>query len=135
MSNGTTGAVLCAAAGVLLFVAAWRETAVLLRLRRDGVRTQGVVVDNTQVTGDDGHIWVPLVAFCDRQGHRVEFSPRMRGTGMGLATGREVPVVYDSRHPRTARVRMWRHMTGPVVFLLSGAVLFLGAAVLIVLTR
>ncbi|MFF3517443.1 hypothetical protein [Streptomyces sp. NPDC002573] len=54
---------------------------------------------------------------------------------MGLATGREVPVVYQSRHPQTARVRMWRHMAGPVVFLLSGAVVFLGVGVLIVLTK
>ncbi|MET8957441.1 DUF3592 domain-containing protein [Streptomyces sp. NPDC004533] len=132
MSNGVAGAVLCAAAAVLLSVVAWRQAAVV---RRDGVHTRGVVVDNTQVADDDGHIWVPVVAFCDQQAHRVEFSPRMRGTGIGVATGREVPVVYQSRHPQTARARMWRHMTGPVVFLLSGAVVFPGVGVLIVLTK
>ncbi|MBX7554229.1 DUF3592 domain-containing protein [Streptomyces sp. NPDC048665] len=135
MSNGTTGAVLCALAAVLLFAVAWREAAVVRRLRRDGIRARGVVVDNTRVAEDDGHIWVPVIAFHDQQGHRVEFSPRMRGTGMGLETGREVPVVYEGRHPQTARVRMWRHMMGTAVSLLLGGMVFLGAGVLIVLTK
>jgi hypothetical protein len=135
MSNGTTGAVLCAAAAVLLIAVAWREAAVVRRLRRDGIRTRGIVVDNTQVAEDDGHIWVPVIAFHDQQGHRMEFSPRMRGTGMGLATGRVVPVVYEGRHPQTARVHMWRHMMGTAVSLLLGGMVFLGAGVLIVLTK
>ncbi|MGW2650090.1 DUF3592 domain-containing protein [Streptomyces sp. NPDC001393] len=135
MSNGTTVAVLCAAPAALLFVVAWREAAVVRRLRRDGIHTRGVVVDNTQVADDDGQIWVPVVAFHDQQGHRVEFSPRMRGTRMGLETGREVPVVYEGRHPQTARVHMWRYMMGTAVSLLLGGMAFLGAAVLIVLTK
>ncbi|MFF2808132.1 DUF3592 domain-containing protein [Streptomyces sp. NPDC058000] len=133
MSNGTLCAVLCAAVAVLLFGFAWREAAVVRRLRRDGIPTRGVVVDNTQLADDDGHIWVPVIAFHDQQGHRVEFSPRMRGTGMGLATGREVPVVYEGRHPQTARVQLWRHMMGPAVSLLLGGLAFLGAGILIVL--
>ncbi|MFE7778165.1 hypothetical protein ACFU5O_30560 [Streptomyces sp. NPDC057445] len=54
---------------------------------------------------------------------------------MGLATGREVPVVYMERHSHTGRVDMWRHTTGPAGFLLLGGVTFLGAAVLISLTN
>lgn len=54
---------------------------------------------------------------------------------MGLATRRKVPVVYMERHPHTARVDMWRHTTGPTVFLLFGRVAFLGTAVLFSLTN
>ncbi|QHC23276.1 DUF3592 domain-containing protein [Streptomyces sp. GS7] len=133
MSIGTTWMVLCAAVAVLLFGFAWREAVLVRRLRRDGIPTRGVVVDNTQLAEDDGHIWVPVIAFHDQQGHRVEFSPRMRGTGMGLATGREVPVLYDGRNPQTARVQMWRHTMGPAVSLLLGGMAFLGAGMLIVL--
>ncbi|MGW3209748.1 hypothetical protein [Streptomyces sp. NPDC001135] len=92
------------------------------------------MVDNVQVDDPDEHEWVPAMAFLDQQGNRAEFSPRMRGTGQGLATGRAVPVVYLGTHPRTARVHMWRHMTGQLVFLSLGGAAFLGAGVLIALT-
>ncbi|MET8452916.1 DUF3592 domain-containing protein [Streptomyces sp. NPDC005209] len=72
----------------------------------------GVVVDNVRTHDSDGPTWVPVIAFTEHRGYRVEFSPRARGSGMGLATGREVGVVYLSRDPQTARVLMWRHTTG-----------------------
>ncbi|MFE0379862.1 hypothetical protein ACFW1M_30875 [Streptomyces inhibens] len=62
------------------------------------------MVDNTQVADDDGHIWVPVIAFLNQHGYRVEFSPRMRGSGLGLETGREVSVVDEGRRPQAARV-------------------------------
>ncbi|WP_107646792.1 DUF3592 domain-containing protein [Streptomyces sp. OV198] len=65
-------------------------------------------------------------------GHRVEFKPRMRGSGMGLATGPIVPVIYPPHNPQRARVRMWRHMTGPVVFMACAAAVFLAVGVFIV---
>ena len=72
--------------------------------------------------------------FVDHQGHRVTFSPKLRGLGMGLATGREVPVVYLAHDPRVARVHLPRHMVAPGVFLLFIAAVFLLAAALIGLT-
>ncbi len=48
MSNRLTGAVVCGAVAVLLLGFALREAAVVRRLRRDGIRAQGVVVDNVR---------------------------------------------------------------------------------------
>ncbi|XKK63225.1 hypothetical protein HFP71_12600 [Streptomyces sp. ARC32] len=64
----------------------------------------------------------------------MEFTPSMRGSGMGLATGREVTVVYLPDDPQTARVLMRRHMTGPVYFVLAGALAFLSVGALIAVT-
>ncbi|MGW1490508.1 DUF3592 domain-containing protein [Streptomyces sp. NPDC002402] len=125
-------ALACGAAALLVLGAALRETVVVRRLRQHGTRTQGVVVENVRTTDSDGPTWVPVIAFTDLRGYRVEFSPRARGTGMGLATGREVEVVYLPHDPQTARVVMWRHTVGPAVSLLIGGLVFLGFAVGIV---
>ncbi|MEW2118990.1 DUF3592 domain-containing protein [Streptomyces sp. NPDC005474] len=132
MSN-SLGMAMCGAVALLLLGFAVREAAVVRRLQRAGIRTQGVVVDNTRDDYSDGHNWVPVIAFVDQQGHRVEFSPRMRGTGMNLARGLEVQVVYERGKPQTARVLMWKHMMGPAVYMLLSAVAFAGAGVLIAL--
>lgn len=135
MSGGFTGVAVCGAVAVLLLGVGVRDGVLVRRLRRRGIRAWGVVVDNVRVDrSDSGPQWVPVIAFADRHGHRVEFSPRMRGTGMGLATGRQVPVVCLPHDPRTARVLTLRHMAGPVVFVLLAGLVFLGAAVLIALT-
>ncbi|MEU2624025.1 DUF3592 domain-containing protein [Streptomyces sp. NPDC007157] len=128
------GAVLCTVVGLGLLGFAVQESAVVRRLRRHGLRTWGVVVDNVRTRDNSGPQWIPVIAFTDRSGYRVEFSPRMHGSGMGLATGREVEVVYLPANPQTARVRMRRHVVGPLVFLVFGGVVFLGVGVLIALT-
>ncbi|MER6548828.1 DUF3592 domain-containing protein [Streptomyces sp. NPDC001250] len=83
---------------------------------------------SSRTTGTSG---CRCIAFHDQQGHRVEFSPRMRGTGVGLETGRGVPVLYEGRRPQTARVQMWRYMMGTAVSLLLGGMAFIGAGALI----
>ncbi|MCX4586025.1 DUF3592 domain-containing protein [Streptomyces sp. NBC_01481] len=127
-------ALACGAAALLVLGAALRETVVVRRLRQHGTRTQGVVVDNVRSSDSEGPTWVPVIAFTDLNGHRVEFAPRARGTGLGLATGREVGVVYLPHAPQTARVLMWRHLVGPPVSLFIGGIVFLGFAVWIALT-
>ncbi|MGW2958446.1 DUF3592 domain-containing protein [Streptomyces sp. NPDC001220] len=127
-------AVLCTVVGLGLLGFAVRESAVVVRLRRHGLRTRGVVVDNVRTNDRQGPKWIPVIAFTDRSGYRVEFSPRIQGSGMGLATGREVEVVYLAANPGTARVRMWRHVVGPLVLLAVGGAAFLGVGVLIALT-
>ncbi|GAA2497823.1 hypothetical protein GCM10023100_63090 [Actinocorallia cavernae] len=59
-------------------------------------------------------------AFADQRGYRVGFTTRMRGSGMGLAAGRQGPVGYLPAAPRNARVSTGRHTVGPVVFALLG---------------
>ncbi|MFF5016194.1 DUF3592 domain-containing protein [Streptomyces sp. NPDC001165] len=132
MSN-SWGVATCGAVALLLFGLAVREAVVVRRLRRAGIRTQGVVVGHTRDDYSDGFNPVPVIAFTDQQGHRVEFSPEMRGTGMNLAAGLEVQVVYERGKPRTARVVRWKHMMGPAVYMLLSAVAFAGAGVLIAL--
>ncbi|WP_217545126.1 hypothetical protein [Streptomyces sp. GbtcB6] len=58
----------------------------------------------------------------------------MQGAGLGLETGRQVEIVYLAQSPRVARVRMWRHVVGPLVFLVFGGTAFLGMGVVIALT-
>jgi hypothetical protein len=117
---------------VFLLGCALSEGVQMRRLRRHGRHTHGVVVDNVRVSSEDGPEWVPVIEFLDHRGHRVEFKPRMRGSGMGLATGLTVPVIYPPHNPQRARVRMWRHMTGPVVFMACAAAVFLAVGVFIV---
>ncbi|MEW2626284.1 DUF3592 domain-containing protein [Streptomyces sp. NPDC048106] len=132
MSNNLIGIALCGAVGVLVLVTGLRESVVVWRLRRHGIRTWGMVVDNVRVDRrDSGPSWAPVIAFADQRGYRVEFTTRMRGGGMGLATGRQVPVVYPAHNPQAARVSMWRHTVGPVLFMLFVGLVFLAIAVLI----
>ena len=130
--NGFIGIAICGAAAVLLFGVGLRDFLVMRRLRRHGISTWGVVVDNVRVRShDSGPSWAPVIAFTDQRGYRVEFTTQMRGSGMGLATGRQVPVVYMADNPQVARVSMWRHTVGPVLFVLLGGLAFLGVAVLL----
>ncbi|WP_121710803.1 DUF3592 domain-containing protein [Streptomyces sp. E5N91] len=134
MSN-VMGALLCGLVGTLLLWAGLHDGARVRRLRHHGVRTTGMVVDNVRVRDNNsGPSWAPIIAFADQHGYRVEFTPSMRGTGMGLATGRQVTVVYLPHDPQTARVFMRRHMTGPVGFVLAVALVFLGIGAAIAVT-
>ncbi|MET7795942.1 DUF3592 domain-containing protein [Streptomyces decoyicus] len=127
MSNAW-GMAMCGAVALLLLGFAVREVVLVRRLKWAGIRTPGVMVDNTRDDYSDGHNWVPDIAFVDQQGHRVEFSPQMRGAGLNLARGLEVQVVYEDGKPKTARVLMWKYMMGPAVYLMLSAVAFTGAA-------
>ncbi len=64
---------LCTTAGLVLLGIAVREGTVVQRLRQHGVRTWGVVVDNVRTRDNQGPKWIPVIAFTDRSGHRVEF--------------------------------------------------------------
>ncbi|MBU6535943.1 DUF3592 domain-containing protein [Streptomyces sp. NPDC057245] len=136
MTNTVMGVLLCGLVGVLLLWAGLYDAARVRRLRRHGIRTTGMVVDNVRVQGSQGSgpSWAPIVAFADHHGYRVEFTPSMRGAGMGLPTGRQVAVVYLPQNPQAARVFTRRHMTGPVYFVLAMATLFLIASVAIAAT-
>ncbi|MFE7774476.1 DUF3592 domain-containing protein [Streptomyces sp. NPDC057445] len=133
MANEVTWAVVCAAVAVLLLGVAGREALAVRRLRRDGIVTRGVVVGEQHLDDSDGHLWVPVVAFHDEQGKRMEFTPPTHGSRRRPVVGREVEVLHLPGRPETARVREWQHITGSAVYPLFGAALFLGGAVLVVL--
>ncbi|MBZ6137205.1 DUF3592 domain-containing protein [Streptomyces olivaceus] len=130
------GALVCSVVGGLLLWAGLYDAARVRRLRRHGIRTTGRVVDNVRVQEprSSSPSWAPVIAFADQHGYRVEFTPSMRGAGMGLPTGREVDVVYLPHNPQVARVFTRRHITGPVLFIVAMGLLFLGLGVVIGVT-
>ncbi|WP_186831870.1 DUF3592 domain-containing protein [Streptomyces sp. ISID311] len=134
MSN-STGVVVCGAVALFLCGFAVREAVMVRRLKRAGVRSQGLVVTNTRDDWSDGHNLVPVIAFVDQQGGRVEFSPHVRGTGMNLERGLEVQVVYEDGKPHRARVNTRKYMMGSAMSTLLGGVAFAGVGVLFALTN
>ncbi|MFJ4369032.1 DUF3592 domain-containing protein [Streptomyces chartreusis] len=131
--SDSAGVVVCGAVALLLFGFAVREGLVVRRLQRAGIRAQGLVVDNTRDDWSDGQNLVPVIAFVDQQGHRVRFSPHVRGTGMNLERGLEVQVLYEDGKPHTARVNMRKYMMGSAMWTLLGGAVFAGAGVLLAL--
>ncbi|MFD5734200.1 DUF3592 domain-containing protein [Streptomyces sioyaensis] len=110
-----------------------REARLQARLRRYGVHTEGVVVDRDLAPSDDFDV-TPVIEFTDRQGRSVRFAPVATGKRMGLDLGAHVPVVYLPERPENARVFTRKHLRPTDIGLLTGSVLFLGAAVWVALT-
>ncbi|MGW7530244.1 DUF3592 domain-containing protein [Streptomyces sp. NPDC054783] len=120
------GFVLAVSASLLCLWGGVREARLQARLRRYGVHTEGVVVDQEMVTGDD--FLTPVIEFTDRQGRPVRFTPVSRGSRMGMDLGTHVPVVYLPEQPENARVSTRKHRRAHVSFF-AGSVIFLGGAV------
>lgn len=78
----------------------------VLRLRREGVRTEGTVVDNVEKASKRKRRWVPVIAFDDTEGYPVEFVPRAQ-TGRTMPLGRTVRVIYLHERPQAARIDRW----------------------------
>ncbi|MFB8181069.1 DUF3592 domain-containing protein [Streptomyces sp. NPDC055966] len=134
MTTGeVTGFALAVLAGLLSLWGGVREARLQARLRRYGVHAEGLVVDQYLAPSDDYS--TPVIEFTDRQGRPVRFTPVATGTRMGMELGTQVPVVYPPEHPENARVFTRKHLRPTVISLLTGSVLFLGAAVWIALTR
>lgn len=133
MTGENVGIVLCSLAGLLCLWALVREQRLQGELRRRGVHAEGLVVGQERMASDDP--WTPVIEFTDLRGERITFTARATGTGLGLDVGSHVPVAYLPEQPETARVFTRKHRTAHLVLLPIGSVAFLGAAVLIVLTR
>ena len=132
-SSRVIGFVLSVLASLLCLWGGVREAWLQARLRRYGVHAEGVVVDQYLAPSDDVSL-TPVIEFTDRQGRPVRFTPVATGKRTGIDLGTHVPVVYLAEHPENARVFTRKHLRPTVVSLLTGSVLFLGAAVWIVLT-
>ncbi|MFF4403303.1 DUF3592 domain-containing protein [Streptomyces sp. NPDC001404] len=127
------GFVLAVLAGLLCLWGGVREARLQARVRRYGVHAEGVVVDQGLAPSDD--YLTPVIEFTDQQGRPVRFTPVATGKRMGVDLGAQVPVVYLPEHPENARVFTRKHLRPTITGLLTGSVLFLGAAIWIVLTR
>ncbi|MFE0256190.1 DUF3592 domain-containing protein [Streptomyces sp. NPDC059010] len=128
MTGETIGTGLAVLVGLVSLGAGAREARLQMRLGRSGVHAEGVVVDQEHERGDDCS--TPVIEFTDRQGR-----PVARGLGMGMDLGTHVPVVYLPERPQSARVFTRKHRLSPIVGLLAGAMIFLGVAVGVLLTR
>ncbi|QLH22149.1 DUF3592 domain-containing protein [Streptomyces sp. Rer75] len=124
---------LCVAVGLLLYASALRDARLVRRLRREGVRTEGLVVANVVNRQDRNRnaLQTPIIRFHDHQGYEVEFATAIQGVGLGLATGRRVDVMYLPGESQKARVWMRRHIVGPMAGLALGGTLFLGFGLVI----
>ncbi|MCF3132766.1 DUF3592 domain-containing protein [Streptomyces olivochromogenes] len=109
-----------------------REARLQVRLRRYGVHTEGVVVDQKLGAADD--YLTPVIEFTDRQGRPVRFTPVATGSRMGMDLGTHAPVVYLPEQPENARVSTRKHRRAHVG-MFAGSVIFLGGAVWMWLTR
>ena len=133
MSNAFVG-IICGAVGAGLLMAGLREANVVRQLRRRGIRSPGLVIRNVRIeTSESGHIWAPIIAYTDQRGYQVEFTTKIRGTGVGLAVGQQVTIVYLPDRSGSARVLMRRHMLGPVWFRLVAGIVFSAAGIIILL--
>ncbi|MFD7339194.1 DUF3592 domain-containing protein [Streptomyces violascens] len=119
-------------AGLLCLWGGVREARLQARLRRYGVHTAGVVVDQTMAPSDD--YLTPVIEFTDRQGRAVRFTPVVTGSRMGMDLGTHVPVVYLPEQPENARVSTRKHRRSHVS-LFAGSMIFLGSALWVWLTR
>jgi hypothetical protein len=120
--------VVCAISGTTVFLIGLHDARLVRRLRRHGIRTIGIVVDQTRTETDSGHYWKPVISFTDQHGRTVTFQPDIGGKRYELPTGQEVPVVYLADNPKKARVDIRRFMSGALFLLFWGLVL-LGVAV------
>ncbi|MBP8539397.1 DUF3592 domain-containing protein, partial [Streptomyces sp. MK37H] len=123
--------VLCITIGLFLYACAVRDARLVRRLRREGLRTEGLVVANVVDRRDRNPTQTPVIRFHDHQGYEVEFTTAIQGIGMGLATGRRVGVVYLPGNSHNARVWMRRQLVGPAVGMTLTGTLFLGFGLLI----
>ncbi|MFD5388654.1 DUF3592 domain-containing protein [Streptomyces sp. NPDC127074] len=125
---------LCIAVGLLIYACAVRDVRLVRRLRREGLRTEGLVVANIVNRRDESTTQTPVIRFHDHQGYLVEFTTAIQGIGMGLATGRRVDVVYLSGSSHKARVYMRRQMVGPAVGMTLIGSIFLSLGLVIAFT-
>lgn len=126
---------LCVAVGLLLYACAWRDARLVRRLRREGFRTEGLVVanivDRHSQNGNRSTTQTPVIRFHDHQGYMVEFTTAIQGVGLGLANGRRVDVRYLPGESQKARVWMRRHIIGPAAGLTLVGTLFFGFGLVI----
>ncbi|QPP06056.1 DUF3592 domain-containing protein [Streptomyces bathyalis] len=118
--------------GLYVLSLGYREASLALRLRRRGLTAEGTVVENVRCTGANGPSWAPVVSFTDRAGNQVEFTPSMRGPGVGLSTGRTVEVIYLPEASPDARVNTWQHLLLPSLFAAFAGVALIAFALLFV---
>ncbi len=105
-----------------------RETALQLRLRREGIRTEGLVVRHRRERIQRGTVFFAVVNFVDAQGTSHEFEAKVSGV-RGLPVGGQAPVVYLLGAPKTARLDHSRKRLESIGLPLVAGIVFTAAAI------
>lgn len=111
-------------AGVLLFLLAiyllWKD----LTMRREGVRTIGLVIDVERKNDGEGPVYHPLVQFVTNDGQHITWRCTTATSYWKNLRGKTMSIIYDPRNPQSVIRNHWTNYL-PVVFLcLMGAVFF-----------
>ncbi|MEV1085973.1 DUF3592 domain-containing protein [Streptomyces sp. NPDC050211] len=105
-----------------------RETALQRRLRREGIRTEGLVVRHRRHRVQKGTVFFAVVNFVDAQGTSHEFEAKVSGV-KGLPVGGQAPVVYLLGAPKTARLDQTQKRFESVALPLLAGIAFTTAAI------
>ena len=78
-------------------------------LRRDGVRTTGIVVRHIEKEGENSNYKVPVIAYTDETGKRFDLIP---DTPTNEPIGREIAIFYlpEKPHKSMADSRKYRYL-------------------------
>ncbi|MGW2013337.1 DUF3592 domain-containing protein [Streptomyces sp. NPDC001927] len=97
--------ILLVLAGLVCVAGGVREARTQVRMRRSGVRSEGVVLRH-EVTSREGNsrVYSPVVGFRDEHGTHREFTSDLSGSPRSPREGARVRVVHLPGRPETARL-------------------------------
>ena len=110
--------------GLIAFIAGCVLGYQRFMLYRDGVPTQGIVVENTKSqTKEDGNVYTsyyPVIEFTVRNGERYRFTGSTGSDTPDYETGARVNVRYDPRNPSSVQItdfaQFWLGPLGTCIF-------------------
>ncbi|MEV6039398.1 DUF3592 domain-containing protein [Nonomuraea sp. NPDC052116] len=74
-----------------------------------------------------------VIAFTDKAGYHIEFTPQVAGIGLRLTVGQRVPIAYLDGQSQAARVFTARYRVLPSVLSGMAGLIFLGAGIAVIL--
>ena len=103
-------------------------------MRRDGIRTVGVVVDVEQERDAGTLMYRPLVQFVTNDGQQITWKSTSAASFWRNARGKSIHIIYDPRNPHRVIRNSWTDSVLPVVVCLvlcavSIAVFFGGVSI------
>ena len=94
--------------GVFTFLLAIFSLRKELTMRRNGVRTIGVVVDVRRESGDEGGVlYRPLVHFVTNDGQQILWKCTSASSAWRNVRGKSMRIIYDPRNPQRVIRNHW----------------------------
>jgi hypothetical protein len=114
---------LAAGAGFLLF--GFHELSNGLDLTRNGLKTEGTVIDLEKSGSGEKSTYMPEVEFITDSGQKVAYVYRSGSNPPAYSIGQSVEVVYAKDDPRNFMIGSKLFFLFPAVLILAGAILVL----------